>query len=330
MTFSLPRKRRTTRPARSTPSRTACRLLAAAAWLALAGGAAAQAPAGQPRSTFVPRTDAARPGPSLVLPVQAKGGTGQPSTTPGTTPGTAPPTTPGTTQPGTTQPGKIPGTTPGTTPGKDTPPGTIPGTPGTPIPGFPGAAPGIAPGTGAGLDVGGTGAGPRAGTDPYEAYIRLDPPGKERLFGSRDTERELEERMRQERRDTGLADPVVFPEKPELTTETYQTRRFAPTVVLAEPNYVVYRRLYFEDKNSERYGWDLGPIQPLVSTLCFFKDVALWPHNFASYPCRRFDTSAGQCLPGDPVPYICYPPEFTTAGLLAEAGVIGLLFYAVP
>ena len=99
---------------------------------------------------------------------------------------------------------------------------------------------------------------------------------------------------------------------------------------VGEPNYVVYRRLYFEDKNSERYGWDLGPIQPLVSTLCFFKDVALWPHNFASYPCRRFDTSAGQCLPGDPVPYICYPPEFTTAGLLAEAGVIGLLYVAVP
>ncbi|HKB01085.1 MAG TPA: hypothetical protein VKD90_02650 [Gemmataceae bacterium] len=240
------------------------------------------------------------PGSTLILPVQDKGGNGKPNTT----------------QPGTTQPGK---TTP-MTPGKDTPPGT-------PVPGLPGTAPGIAPGTGSGLDVG----GPRAGTtDPYEAYIRLDPPGKERLFGSRDTERELEERMRQERRDTGLPDPIIFPDKPQLTAELYQPRRFAPMAILAEPSYVVYRRLYFEEKNSERYGWDLGPIQPLVSTLCFFKDVALWPYNFASYPCRRFDTNAGQCLPGDPVPYICYPPEFTAAGLLTEAGVIGLLYVAVP
>jgi hypothetical protein len=265
-----------------------------------------------------------------VLPVQAKGGTGQPGgTTPGT--GTAPGTgtTPGTTQPGT---GTPPGGTP-VQPGKGTPPGTVPGLPGTPIPGapgLPGTTPGIPPGTGVGAGTGGpldTGA---TGTDLYNAYIRLEPPGKERLFGTRDTERELEERMRQERKDVGAADTVVFPQAPELTTEPYQPRRFAPIVCLAEPSYVVYRRLYFEEKNSERYGWDLGPIQPLVSTLCFFKDVALWPHNFASYPCLRFETSAGECLPGDPVPYLLYPPEFTATGLLAEAGVIGLMLYAVP
>jgi hypothetical protein len=284
---------------------------------------AAQTPGGQPRSTFVPRADAASGGPSLVLPVQAKGGTGQPSTAPGGTPGSSP-LPPSTIPPGTTTPGTLP------PPGKDTPPGTLPGTPGTPIPGVPGL-PGSPIGPPPGPAVGGSDVGgPRATTDPYEAYIRLEPPGKERLFGSRDTERELEERMRQERKDLNAPDTVVFPEKPELTTEPYQTRRFAPIICLEEPNYVVYRRLYFEEKNSERYGWDLGPVQPLVSTLCFFKDVLLWPQNFASYPCRRFDTNAGQCRPGDPVPYLCYPPEFTTAGLLAEAGVVGLLVWVFP
>jgi hypothetical protein len=169
-----------------------------------------------------------------------------------------------------------------------------------------------------------------AAPDPYEAYIRLEPPGRERLFGSRDTERELEERMRQERRDSGIGDPIQFPEKPVLTEEPYRPRTFAPLIEFAEPPVVVYRRLYFEDKNSERYGWDLGPVQPLVSTLLFFKDTLLFPHNFASYPCRRFDTNAGQCRPGDPVPYIIYPPEFTGTGLLAEIGAVALLFYAVP
>jgi hypothetical protein len=231
----------------------------------------------------------------------------------------------------------VPGGTPGQ-PGKGTAPGTVPGLPGLPIPGSPGlpatpggGAAGQPPGTGVGAGTGGPLDGGATRRDPYDAYIRLDPPGKERLFGSRDTERELEERMRQERKDTDPeAGPIVFPDKPELTAEAYQTRRFAPTVVLAEPSFVVYRRLYFEEKNSERYGWDLGPIQPLVSTLCFFKDVALWPHNFASDPCRRFETNAGECLPGDPVPYLLYPPEFTATGLLAEAGVIGLLYWAVP
>jgi hypothetical protein len=171
---------------------------------------------------------------------------------------------------------------------------------------------------------------PKPTQDPYEAYIRLEAPGREKLFGSRDTERELEERMRQERRDTGQGDPIQFPEKPKLTEQPYEPRKFAPLVEIAEPNYVVYRRLYFEELNSERYGWDLGPAQPVVSTLYFFKDVLLLPHNFASYPCRRFETSAGYCLPGDPVPYILYPPELTWTGVLAEVGAGGLMTLVFP
>lgn len=170
-----------------------------------------------------------------------------------------------------------------------------------------------------------------ATTDPYEAYIRLEPPGRERLFGNRDTERELEERMRQERRDSGpQGDPIQFPEKPKLTDETYQARKFNPMVELVEPNGFAYCRLYFEEKNSERYGWDLGPIQPVVSSLVFFKDVVCLPHNIVTHPHRRFETNAGQCMPGDPVPYIIYPPELTGSGLLAEVGAVALLFAAVP
>ena len=195
-------------------------------------------------------------------------------------------------------------------------PGTGLGTDVPPPPGVPGRGPGEV-----GL--------PKPTQDPYEAYIRLEAPGREKLFGSRDTERELEERMRQERRDTGQGDPIQFPEKPKLTEQPYEPRKFAPLVEIAEPNYVVYRRLYFEEVNSERYGWDLGPAQPVVSTLYFFKDLVLFPHNFASYPCRRFDSSAGHCQPGDPVPYILYPPELTWTGLLAEGGAAALLAYVV-
>jgi hypothetical protein len=167
--------------------------------------------------------------------------------------------------------------------------------------------------------------------DPYEAYIRLEPPGRERLFANCDTERELEERMRQERRDTGTpGDPIVFPDRPETYNVAFQPRKYEPMTCQVEPSYIVYPRLYFEEKNTERYGWEKGPFQPLISTLYFFKDVALLPHNIATYPCRRFETNAGQCLPGDPVPYYLYPPELTGSGLLAEVGTIALISAIIP
>jgi hypothetical protein len=175
--------------------------------------------------------------------------------------------------------------------------------------------------------------------DPFDALIRLDAPGRERLFGTLDTEAELEERMRQERKDYDARakeegrvplGPIIFPDKPELTDLKYDPRKFEPMVCLAEPSYVVYRRLYFEEKNAERYGWELGPLQPTISTLYFFRDIIMLPHNLASYPCRRFDSSAGHCLPGDPVPYILYPPELTGSGLLAEVGAIALLAVSIP
>src|SRR5258708_9562802 len=129
MTFSLPKKPRTTLPVKSTLGRTSCSLLMAAAGLILAGTVAGQD--GDSRSSFRPRADG--PPATLLLPVQAK---------------SAP------------VPAKGPST--------DVPPGIT----------------------------------PPAKQDPYEAYIRLEPPGRERLFGSRDTQRELEERIRQERRDS--------------------------------------------------------------------------------------------------------------------------------
>lgn len=276
---------------------------------------------GVPRSSFRPRADA--PPAALVIPAQANS-TG-PAVPPGSTPGNLPPragtpdTTPKLTPPATGQP-KGPNTVPGA---KDSLPLVPPGTGPAPVP--PGT---VAPVPDVGVPPAGT---PRATQDPYEAYIRLEPPGRERLFGNRDTEAELVERMRQERRDAGASgDSIQFPEKPKLTEQAYQPRRFAPMVELVEPGFVVYRRLYFEERNAERYGWELGPLQPIISSLYFFKDVALLPHNCASYPCRRFETNAGYCRPGDPVPYIVYPPEFTGSGLLAEVGIIALMFAATP
>jgi hypothetical protein len=165
--------------------------------------------------------------------------------------------------------------------------------------------------------------------DLLRFQIRLEPPGPELVF-RRESEAAVEQRMRQETRQQNLLDNVVFPEKPGLSKVAFTGRSLAPQVIYAEPNYVNYGRLYFEEKNSERYAWDLGVLQPLVSTLYFYKDTLLWPHNAVSYPHRRYETSAGQCLPGDPVPYIIYPPVWTIEGVLAELGVGTALFVVFP
>jgi len=125
---------------------------------------------------------------------------------------------------------------------------------------------------------------------------------------------------------TGKSELLLF--KPDIPLAMPKMKpNYEPMVATLEPGYVVHRRLYFEDKNSERYGWDLGMFQPALSATIFYKDVLFWPHKLASNPMAQFDTSAGLCPPGSPVPYYLYPPELTLGGsLLGTAAVLGTIF----
>ncbi len=113
---------------------------------------------------------------------------------------------------------------------------------------------------------------------------------------------------------------LVPPGTPYVTKAVREA--YPPARSVLEPDYVVHRRLYFEEKNAERYGWDLGFAQPFVSALYFYKDALFWPAKLASHPFERYDTSAGKCLPGSPVPYYWYPPEIDLWGVAAEAGIV--------
>jgi len=151
--------------------------------------------------------------------------------------------------------------------------------------------------------------------------IQLEPPGPDRIFGRRDSERSLQVRIRQDVRQQKMT-PFEFPEEPILTMQRYAPRVFPPMTETVEPNYLCYKRLYFEDKNSERYGWDLGFIQPFVSTGIFFWDSATLPYRMATEPCRKYECNSGYCMPGDPVPYLLYPPIWSVTGGAAEIGAI--------
>lgn len=115
--------------------------------------------------------------------------------------------------------------------------------------------------------------------------------------------------------------PVRVPLVPVGTPYVAKTASYPPAQSLIEPGYVVHRRLLFEEKNSERHGWDLGIVQPLVSTAFFYKDVLLWPAHLASNLHEPYDTSAGKCAPGSPVPYYLYPEEITLFGGIVGSGV---------
>jgi hypothetical protein len=100
-----------------------------------------------------------------------------------------------------------------------------------------------------------------------------------------------------------------------------------PSTVVLEPGYIVHRRLYFEEKNSERYGWSLGIAQPFISAGYFYKDLLLYPMKLASNPRERYDSNAGKAMAGSPVPYLLYPPELTFGGMvIGSTAIVGTVF----
>ena len=121
--------------------------------------------------------------------------------------------------------------------------------------------------------------------------------------------------------------PVDLLPVPPAQPMTVVKAGYAPARAVLEPRYVVHRRLLFEEKNSERYGWDLGLAQPVVSAGYFFSDVLFWPAHLTSNFYERYDVSAGKCPPGSPVAYYLYPPNIDLKGGLVETGlVIGTAF----
>lgn len=125
-------------------------------------------------------------------------------------------------------------------------------------------------------------------------------------------------------------EPIVFPEHAPTSKTPFVARALAPSQTVVEPNYVVYRRLFFEDKNSERYGWSMGPLQPLTDLGTFLGNFSNLPYNFFSFPGLWFDSNAGLCLPGDPVPYLLYPPGFSVSGFAGQAAVTVALYAIFP
>src|SRR5205807_8227795 len=95
-----------------------------------------------------------------------------------------------------------------------------------------------------------------------------------------------------------------------------------------DPCYVSHRRLYFEQPNFERTGYDFGVLQPALCVGAFYYDLVLLPYHFCTNPQDRNEYSVGKCLPGDQAPLLLRRERFSATGLLGMTGVatgIGLL-----
>lgn len=135
--------------------------------------------------------------------------------------------------------------------------------------------------------------------------IRVDVPGPETLFRL-ESEAEMRRRMRQENKGQKLE----FPDTRIILSKTpFMERNWDPQEEVVEPYYTAYRRLYFEQINAERYGWDFGYLHPLIALGTFYFDFATLPFQLIAEPCRCYEYNSGYCLPGSPVPLLLYPPH---------------------
>ena len=168
---------------------------------------------------------------------------------------------------------------------------------------------------------------PTGATQPYAL------PDPQRVFRL-ESEAQLRERMARESRlginALGLKYDIAFPRYPAVPAPEPIVRRWAPLTETVEVPFVAYRRLYFEQLNFERYGWDLGVLSPFLSQAAFYFDLVTLPYHAGIDPFRRYDCNAGYCLPGDPVPLLLYPPQWSWSGALSEAAVVGLGFVFFP
>jgi hypothetical protein len=158
-------------------------------------------------------------------------------------------------------------------------------------------------------------------------------PDPQRVFRL-ESEATLLERMAREARQgiNPLGPPYefVYPSYPPAPPPAFLARNWEPLPEIVEPAYLCYGRLYFEQINAERYGWDLGPLHPLISAGIFYFDLATLPYHAATEPLRRYECNTGYALPGDPMPLLLYRPEWSLPGALAQAAAIGLMFVIFP
>jgi hypothetical protein len=110
------------------------------------------------------------------------------------------------------------------------------------------------------------------------------------------------------------------------------SRDWIPLSYSWEAPQLKYNPLYFEDPQLERYGNEVGILQPFLSGARFYATIPTLPYQMMSEGnsvCHTvYDFGYGR--PGDCVPYALEVPEFSWTGALASGGWAFALIVILP
>jgi hypothetical protein len=129
--------------------------------------------------------------------------------------------------------------------------------------------------------------------------LRLTPPSAGQLFRL-ESEEMLRERLRMEVRERLPHARIEFPDAPAPAPTRQVTRDWPACEKWVEPNYVISKRLFFEQRNLERYAENVGLFQPVVAAGVFSFDALLWPVRRVIHPFRCYQVNTD-----------CYSPYFS-------------------
>ena len=110
------------------------------------------------------------------------------------------------------------------------------------------------------------------------------------------------------------------------------SRDWVPLSYSWEAPQLKYNPLYFEDPQLERYGNEVGILQPFLSGARFYATIPTLPYQMMSEGNSVCHTvyDFGYARPGDCVPYALEVPEFSLTGTLASGGWVYALIVILP
>ena len=110
------------------------------------------------------------------------------------------------------------------------------------------------------------------------------------------------------------------------------SRDWIPLSYSWEAPQLKYNPLYFEDAQLERYGNDIGILQPFLSGARFYTTIATVPYQMMSEGNSVCHTvyDFGYARPGDCVPYALEVPEFSWTGSLTSGAWVYALIVILP
>jgi len=121
--------------------------------------------------------------------------------------------------------------------------------------------------------------------------------------------------------------PVSCP----LGDQGFAPRFFVDSTFTWKASGACNKPLYFEDVSLERYGHEWGPVvQPVVSTVRFFGDLAVLPYKMGIHPPNECQHPLGYYRPGSCAPWSIRPVPLSMRGAVTQAAFVTGTAFTLP